>query len=32
MKIAGIEIYKYDVPLKSPFRISLGAVSALTTS
>ncbi len=28
MKIAGIEIYKYDVPLKSPFRISLGAVSA----
>jgi L-alanine-DL-glutamate epimerase-like enolase superfamily enzyme len=28
MKITGIDIYKYDVPLKSPFRISLGAVSA----
>jgi L-Ala-D/L-Glu epimerase len=28
MKISAIDIFKFDIPLKSPFRISLGAVSA----
>jgi L-Ala-D/L-Glu epimerase len=28
MKITAIDIYKFDVSLKSPFRISLGAVNA----
>jgi len=28
MKIKAIEIFKFDVPLKSPFRISLGTVDA----